>query len=868
MEVILIMKTTALYSWLSLVLPQPHRPQLKRITPLGVSWRRLSSSAYVYPVGLLLLAVMGSSQTARSQTPAPVLTQPTEISSTSFIAAWSSVSDATNYRLQVATSPGFEVGDLVTGFNALSTGTATQRLLSNLNPGSNYFVHVQAQTSEDTSDYSAAINVSLPKLASALAPVVALVNQTNYQRYLDTLLYTHMGDNRGPGGAQHDLARSNIFSHFTSLGLQTRLDPFPYQEQTFYNVVGVLPGTTARSNETYIVCGHYDSVDNPGADDDASGVAGVMEAARVLSQYRFGATVVFIAFDLEEVDLVGSKSYASQHQTDYIGGVVSLDMIAHNSNAGNATAIYGNESSSPIKLALSNAVALYAPSLVTTVCGPTPDSDHDSFEVLGFQGCLLIENGTNSLYHEPTDSVDTLGYIDYAFATEMTRAAVGYLATQAGLVDPAPATPLRLLHPATHPGYVFSFDLEGEQGKTALVQFSANLVHWQDLNPYPLQDSPVQVLITNSPNEAKRFYRAVISGSNPTNWAVLDTYIEQWLTSNKVSSTAVAIIKSGQLILAKGYGLANRETAMLANCDTLYSMASCSKPFVGLSALKLVEQGKLNLDEDISTYLGFTVRNPNFPGVSITMRQLLAHVASVVDADDRTVAEYPRPDPVTPLEDYVRSALIAGGALYKDGAFWNADHQPGEYHKYANMGSTLAGLVIQKAADQPFNQYCNQNLFTPLGMNNTRWFYAELPNPSRVALPYNENFVSYGIYGFDEWPSGQIRSSVNEWANLMIMLINRGEWNGQRILQPSSIDEFQRVQFPAADATACLQLFKGQSAEGVTQYSHTGGEAGVVTYFLYDVNKNGAIVLCNTDLAKANENADSVLMQRLLQETR
>ncbi len=181
----------------------------------------------------------------------------------------------------------------------------------------------------------------MPTLATAIAPVVALVSQTNYQHYLDTLLHTRMGDNRGPAGAQHDLARSNIFNHFTSLGLQTQLDPFPYQEQTFYNVVGVLPGTTARSNEVYIASGHYDSVDNPGADDDASGVAGVMEAARVLSQYRFGATVIFIAFDLEEVDLVGSKSFATQHQSNSIGGVVSLDMIAHNSNAGNATAIYG-----------------------------------------------------------------------------------------------------------------------------------------------------------------------------------------------------------------------------------------------------------------------------------------------------------------------------------------------------------------------------------------------------------------------------------------------------------------------------------------------------------------------------------------------
>lgn len=846
-------------------------------------------------------------------------------------------------------------------------------------PGTTYYYWVRAHYNNGVAQTSLmnrpvsgfADKTPVSPTGSGIGGVVDQVSQSNYQYYLDNLLFTHSGDDRGLAGAQHRAAQTNLFDHFTALGLRTTLEPFTHNEETYYNVVGVLPGTTARSNETYIIGGHYDSVDNPGADDDGSGVAGVMEAARVLSKHQFGATLVFVGFDVEESGLVGSTSYVKQHQNDQIAGMISLDMIAFNGDPKDHAGIYGAEAMAPIKNALSNSIALYGGGLSATIGGPSPDSDHDPFESAGFQACLLIEFTENSLYHQPGDSVDTAGFIDYAYATKMTRAAVGYLATQAGLVDQAqpPTAPVAgqptevtstslravwnpvvnatnyLLQVAGNSGFAagsllpgfdrlatgistawlvssltpdtdyfyrvqaqtsaglseysgtmrahttagsalaavrisapsskrdgtFTFTLSGDPGASCRLQTSTNLVQWMDLNPYVIQGTSLQLTLTNPPGEPKRFYRFMLSSGagDPTNAASpeLDAYVAQWVQDSHVSSVAVGVIRNGQLVYAKGFGLANRETQMVPDADTLYSMASCSKPFVGLSALKLVENGKLKLDEDISTYLGFSVRNPNFPNTAITMRHLLAHVSSIVDADDRQVSEYPRPDPTTPLEDYVRSALLEGGAMYNHGAFWNATQAPGQVNKYANMGSTLAGLVIQKAAGQPFNEFCNQNLFAPLGMDNTRWFYRELPNPGRLALPYDENFTSYGIYGFDEWPSGQIRSSVNDYAKLLKMLINQGVLNGQRILKAESIAEMQRVQFPEADNTACLQLFTSASAQGVTQYFHTGGEAGVVTYFLYDANRGGAIILCNSDLSEQSKHSEDQLMQRLLQES-
>ena len=132
------------------------------------------------------------------------------------------------------------------------------------------------------------------------------VSEISYIDFMDNWLYTHAGDNRGYG-PEHDLARDNILNHFNSLGLQTSLHPFTFTAGSTYsganNVIGVLPGA-ATPGQLVIIGGHYDSDDNPGADDNASGTAGVMEAARVMSQYSFDHSLMFVAWDGEEKGLV------------------------------------------------------------------------------------------------------------------------------------------------------------------------------------------------------------------------------------------------------------------------------------------------------------------------------------------------------------------------------------------------------------------------------------------------------------------------------------------------------------------------------------------------------------------------------------
>ncbi len=274
----------------------------------------------------------------------------------------------------------------------------------------------------------------LAPVASAEVTPAEIVDQIDvnvYRHNLDDLLYTHAGDNRG-FGAEHDPARDNIQATFESFGLDVYLDPFLYYGVTYYNVVATLPGTV-YPEEQYIIGAHYDSVDNPGADDNGSGTAGVMEIARVLSQYEFEATIIFIAFDREEQGLIGSDAYAGEHENDDIRGMISMDMIAYNSGA-ESVDLYGRSGSNPLKSALGDAVETYGEGLSYVIEGRFDASDHAPFEWRGFQACLIIEDWGNPYYHTQNDNVDMPNYIDYEYAKRITRSVAGWLIGAAGLI--------------------------------------------------------------------------------------------------------------------------------------------------------------------------------------------------------------------------------------------------------------------------------------------------------------------------------------------------------------------------------------------------------------------------------------------------
>lgn len=147
-------------------------------------------------------------------------------------------------------------------------------------------------------------------------------------------------------------------------------------------------------------------------------------------------------------------------------------------------------------------------------------------------------------------------------------------------------------------------------------------------------------------------------------------------------------------------GLANKETGRRVEANDPVRIASISKLIMGLAALRLADEGKLDLDRDVSDYLGWTLRSPHYPAAKVTLTDLLSHRAGLSD----------RAGYIIPLGESL-------AAKFADPASWRADGPPGEApFEYANLGSPLVATVLEAASGERYDRLVERLVFAPLGV--------------------------------------------------------------------------------------------------------------------------------------------------------
>jgi len=238
--------------------------------------------------------------------------------------------------------------------------------------------------------------------------------------------------------ATNDISADYIKEKLSALNNLTILD------QSFNtngrNIVATQLGKTTP-NKIFIVCAHYDSVDDYCVDDNASGTAAILEIARILSTQCFDNTIKYAFWDEEENGLNGSDFFATQAagNGDTILGVINLDMMAYDGDGDNDFDIDVRNiaGSLVVKDDILNALSTFGFTLNANVVNPgTPLSDHASFWSNGYPAVLLGEswfNGDqNPDYHTAGDRFSTL---DIPYFEEMTKLVLSYMATVGSLVD-------------------------------------------------------------------------------------------------------------------------------------------------------------------------------------------------------------------------------------------------------------------------------------------------------------------------------------------------------------------------------------------------------------------------------------------------
>ena len=321
----------------------------------------------------------------------------------------------------------------------------------------------------------------------------------------------------------------------------------------------------------------------------------------------------------------------------------------------------------------------------------------------------------------------------------------------------------------------------------------------------------------------------------------IDSLIANEIKSDNVAALAVAVIDSGKVVHLSANGLRDIENNIQASINTPFHIASVSKTVTNMAIFKLVESGKIDLNADINEYLPFEVKNPHYANDIITTRDLLNHRSGIKD-DYKIYRPHwnePKGDPTLELGAFLRDYLDINGELYTKDHF-ESDSTYKSF-SYSNTAVALLGLIVETVSGMKYEDYCQRNIFKPVGMLNTSWFLRNLDS-NLVAKTYvNQDslgLIFRGHNGYPDYPGGQLRTSISDYSSLIVAYLNAE--NGNFILDKKTTSQITPTPQTSHEGFHTWFL---TAINNHLYYTHGGGDTGVRTIVIIDVGQKRAIII-------------------------
>jgi len=354
----------------------------------------------------------------------------------------------------------------------------------------------------------------------------------------------------------------------------------------------------------------------------------------------------------------------------------------------------------------------------------------------------------------------------------------------------------------------------------------------------------------------------------------LDSLLNKVFTQNTLLGFSIAVTKGDSLVYNKGFGLRNFGRNLPIDTNTTYRIASISKTITTITLMTLYDQGLFGLDEDISKYIGFNLRNPNFPNDTITIRKLLSHTSTLNDGDGYDSFLSATAGSNIPS---IQSLLSSSGSYYTANMFLNRSPKT-NYFQYANINFGVIGTLIEKLTGKRFEIVVKENVLIPLeiegsfniqdltNINNLATLYRRSGNSwSPQVDNYNgvkpppRNLINYtiGTNGLIFSPTGGLRISAADLSKIMIVLKNYGRFEGKQIISENSANEMLKTVWTyngsngnnyygifnryALGNHTTTELLSGQILTG-----HPGEAYGLISDMYFSKSKNyGVVFICN-----------------------
>lgn len=331
--------------------------------------------------------------------------------------------------------------------------------------------------------------------------------------------------------------------------------------------------------------------------------------------------------------------------------------------------------------------------------------------------------------------------------------------------------------------------------------------------------------------------------------------VEAMMELNNNVGLALVAVNNGEVVLNETYGYKNLDTKEPLEKDDIFRIASISKSFTATAIMQLVEQGKLNVEQDISELVGFKVRNPKFPDTPITVKMLLSHTSSMNDSNGYFTLNAINPD---------------SSATWQNA--WR-DYAPGTAYEYCNMGYNTLGTILERVSGERFDKYIVKHILEPIGvyggyevlsLDSTKFvniysWNAEDSTFQHSPAAYATREAEIANYVFGEStpifsPTGGLKISAQDLAEVMKMHMNYGTYTNAageevKIISKESAEQMQSIVAPKTDEGDTYGYAirtSNQLLDGYTMIGHTGGAYGVYTSMFWDKDREfGFVVMTN-----------------------
>lgn len=319
--------------------------------------------------------------------------------------------------------------------------------------------------------------------------------------------------------------------------------------------------------------------------------------------------------------------------------------------------------------------------------------------------------------------------------------------------------------------------------------------------------------------------------------------IERAMHKNGVTGLSIALVDDQQVVWAQGFGHADEMNHIPATPETVYRVGSIAELFTATAAMQLAEQGKIDLDRPLQTYLPEFSIQRRFPDPQpITLRHLMSHHAGLPTNFLKGMWST-TPAPFTSLVDVLRNEYTA----YPPNLVWS----------FSNLGVTLVGHVIEKISGEAFATHLEKTVFGPLGMRHAA--FAPRPEGPLLAKAYH-NGVETVETSVRDVPALGLHASVLDMSRFIQMVFAEGRSGDQHVLQPATLAEMLRPQNAAVELDQGFHVGLGWLLRGFGELDIQGAgtvahHAGATLLFrgqliILPVQKLGVVVLSNSSSAR------------------